>query len=108
MVDVEQGTGNSPSPVGPLEGNLARDDADLPGTLSGDKEIGMVSQGAAAEQENNLDSSMGIGPVSFRSLASSGSAVASEAAPVSGRTLSGNVLSGKSFGSSGRVCDATW
>lgn len=102
--DTEQGaTGNSASPVGPSEDNLARDEANFPVTLNGDKEIAMVSQRVAAEQENNLDSSMGIGPVSFKSLASSTSAAASEAAPVSGKTLSGNALSGRSFGSSGRV-----
>lgn len=58
------------------------------------------------EEENNLDSSMGIGPVSHRSLASSGLAAASDAAAVSQKSLRAGHMSGKSFGSSGGTADA--
>ena len=79
--DLEQG--NGPSPEGPLTTNLPVENRAL---AHRDKE----------EHESNLDSSMGIGPVSHRSLASHGSGLGSEAAVASRKAFSA-----KSFGSSG-------
>ena len=108
---AKEGTaGNGPSSVGPLEGIPAAAHGDelhpqasvrvnqVPGLALSQRKLR-----ALEEEENNLDSSMGIGPVSHRSLASSGSAAATEGAAVSQKTIREAHMSGKSFGSSGRL-----
>lgn len=108
---AEEGTaGNGPSPVGPLEGVAAAAHGDelnpqaavrvnrVPGLALSQRKLR-----ALEEEENNLDSSMGIGPVSHRSLASSGSAAVTEGAAVSQKTIREAHMSGNSFGSSGRL-----
>lgn len=101
--DVEEGgAGNGPSPVGPLEGNPARNTANLQANVNGGSHDDVTTGRDVGELQGHnleLDSSMGNGPVSHRSLASNGSA----AAVVSHKNLGANQLSAKSFGSSGRV-----
>lgn len=96
--DAEEGAvANGLSPV---EGGSARHEANPEATLNGSRQAD--SEGLQGNKLE-LDSSMGNGPVSHRSLASSGSAAAREAASASQKTLGGTNFSAKSFGSSGRV-----
>ena len=112
-VAEERAVRNGPSPVGPLESKSAGahgDELNPQASVSGNQEAGpALSQGQQEvleeEEENNLNSSMGIGPVSHRSLASSGSAAATEGAAVLQKTFRAAHISGKSFGSSGRQAD---
>ena len=103
--DAEEGAAaNGPSPVGPLEGgNTANPQTAVNGTRQTDTKS---ERNLEELQGHNLelDSSMGNGPVSHRSLASNGSAAAAkEGAIVSHKNLGASHFSGRSFGSSGRV-----
>lgn len=104
----EGAAGNGPSPVGPQQGNAHRDELNPQASVHGTREAWPRSSqrnleaGEEEEEKDNLDSSMGIGPVSHRSLAGSGLA----AAAVSQKSLRAAHMSGKSFGSSGSNADA--
>ncbi|KAL8967025.1 MAG: hypothetical protein Q9197_005665, partial [Variospora fuerteventurae] len=89
----EGAAGNGPSPVGSQQGATHRDELNPRTSVNGTREAWPRSSqrdpeaGEEEEEENNLDSSMGIGPVSHRSLASSGLAAATDAAAVSQKSL---------------------
>jgi len=103
VADAKEGAAaNGLSPVGPLEGHSpARHEATVNGSRQAD---GVFERDLEGLQGNKLelDSSMGNGPVSHKSMASVSLAAAREGASVSQKALGATHLSAKSFASSGR------